>query len=119
MYYSAADMLAAPSVYESFGMAALEAMACRIPVLAFRVGGLAALVRHDWNGLLATPGDYHDFTAKLHTALTAADLGRMGRRARLTAQQFSWDMVTERTLALYDRLVRARYPLYRPASAAR
>jgi D-inositol-3-phosphate glycosyltransferase len=45
-YYSAAEVLAMPSLYESFGMVALEAMACGTPVIASEVGGLGYLVQN-------------------------------------------------------------------------
>jgi len=44
-YYSAAEVCVMPSLYESFGMVALEAMACGTPVIASRVGGLTYTVR--------------------------------------------------------------------------
>jgi D-inositol-3-phosphate glycosyltransferase len=44
-YYSAADVVIVPSHYESFGMVALEAMACGVPVVASQVGGLAFLIQ--------------------------------------------------------------------------
>jgi D-inositol-3-phosphate glycosyltransferase len=52
-YYSAADLLALPSSYESFGMVALEALACGTPVAATRVGAMEELLRNAPNGRLA------------------------------------------------------------------
>ncbi len=51
-YYSAADLLVLPSAYESFGMAALEAMACGTPVVATRVGAMEEIIRSGSNGEL-------------------------------------------------------------------
>ena len=52
IFYSACDTFAVPSRIESFGLTALEAMACGTPVVAFRTGGLAELVVHEKTGLL-------------------------------------------------------------------
>jgi D-inositol-3-phosphate glycosyltransferase len=104
-YYSAADVLAVPSAYESFGMAAVEAMACGTPVVAFRIGGLAETVTHGVSGLLAPPGDRDAFASLLETALAHPKGGKLGRQARLAAYQFSWRNVAARTVSLYDDLL--------------
>jgi D-inositol-3-phosphate glycosyltransferase len=105
-YYSAADVVAMPSAYESFGMAALEAMACETPVVAFRVGGLAETIRHGLTGFLATPGNREDFTRCLERALLHPDTARIGRQARLAAHGFQWRNVAAQTLELYDDVLR-------------
>ena len=57
LYYSAADLFALPSRYESFGMTAVEAAACGLPTLAFDVGGLSQAVREGKSGHLVPDGD--------------------------------------------------------------
>jgi D-inositol-3-phosphate glycosyltransferase len=114
-YYAAADVLAMPSVYESFGMAALESMACETPVVAFNAGGLATVIRDGRTGFLARSGDRNHFSQKLHAALAHEDLARVGRRARMSIQGLTWDATVEKTLQLYDRL-QAR-ALYAPRRA--
>lgn len=104
LYYSAADICAVPSAYESFGMVATEAMACQTPVVAFRVGGLAYTVKDGQTGFLAAPGISSDFTMKLRAALESGSLDAMGRQARLSVQRFTWDSIVERTLEVYDRV---------------
>jgi D-inositol-3-phosphate glycosyltransferase len=107
-YYSAADICAVPSIYESFGMAAVEAMACGTPVVAFGIGGLAGSVRHLQSGLLVEPGNRDAFGLALARALNSIDLICMGRRARLQAEQFDWRKSVDDTRALYDALVANR-----------
>jgi D-inositol-3-phosphate glycosyltransferase len=104
LYYSAADICAVPSAYESFGMVATEAMACQTPVVAFRVGGLAYTVKDGQTGFLASPGITSEFTDKLRVALDSDSLDTMGRQARLSVQRFAWDSIVDRTLDVYDRV---------------
>lgn len=106
LYYSAADICAVPSAYESFGMVATEAMACQTPVVAFRVGGLAQTIRDGQTGFLATPGITSDYSSKLLSAIESESLDAMGRQARLSVQRFTWDAMVERTLEAYDRVRR-------------
>lgn len=111
LYYSAADVLAMPSAYESFGMAAAEAMACETPVVGFRVGGLASLIEGGRTGFLAAPGDQTDYVSRLHAALWHDDLSRIGRAARRAVSHLGWDAVTESTADLYYDLLHSRIPL--------
>lgn len=112
-FYSAADVLAMPSAYESFGMAAVEAMACGTPVVAFRVGGLAETVCHGFTGYLAPPGDRHELARLLETVLTQGDADRLGRQARIAAHRYRWQNVAARTLDLYDDLLYQQRFAYR------
>ncbi|MBI3458438.1 MAG: glycosyltransferase [Candidatus Rokubacteria bacterium] len=107
-YYAAADLCLMPSLYESFGMVALEAMACGVPVVGSRVGGLALTVRDDVTGLLVPEGD----AAALAEGITGL-LEDDGRRARLGAQamewarRFAWPCIARAVLQVYSELVPA------------
>lgn len=104
-YYSAAVACVMPSLYESFGMVALEAMACGTPVIASRVGGLTFTVRDGETGFLVPERDPKALAEKLELVLTDECLRRrLSRRARQVAASYSWDIVTDTIEELYAEL---------------
>ncbi|HUF53045.1 MAG TPA: glycosyltransferase [Dehalococcoidia bacterium] len=107
-YYNAADVCAVPSYYESFGLVAVEAMACGVPVVASRVGGLKETVLDGRTGYLVPWRCPEPFAERLDLLLTN-DLLRlsMGREARVRAEQFRWSGVAEQVEAVYHELVSA------------
>ena len=80
---SASDVFLLPSAQESFGLAALEAMACEVPVVASRVGGLPEVIEHGVTGFLHPLDDLDGMAASALRLLTDAELHR---RAAETAQ---------------------------------
>ena len=85
---SAADVFLLPSAQESFGLAALEAMACEVPVVASRVGGLPEVVEHGVSGFLHAPEDLAGMAESTLRLLTDADLHRRAAAAaRETARR--------------------------------
>ena len=104
-YYSAAEVCIVPSHYESFGLVALEAMACGTPVIASRVGGLQSTVEDGVTGLLVPAGDPDALAEKLKLVLSDDDLRmRLGASARSKAQIYTWRSVADRILHLYEGL---------------
>ena len=90
-YYTAAAMVVVPSHYESFGMVALEAMACGTPVIASDVGGLSFNIADGFNGYLVPGGDPEALAYKIMLLLDQDELRRqLGRQARPWAERFSW-----------------------------
>jgi N-acetyl-alpha-D-glucosaminyl L-malate synthase BshA len=84
---SSADLFLLPSELESFGLAALEAMACEVPVVATNVGGIPEVVQHGVDGYLVEPEDVKEAGRYALEILTRADRGReMGHQARLNAK---------------------------------
>ena len=78
-----ADVFFLPSEYESFGLSALEAMACGVPVVCSDTGGLPEVVKHGETGILCKPGDIDAMAAALRGLLTDdARREEMGRAAR-------------------------------------
>jgi D-inositol-3-phosphate glycosyltransferase len=105
LYYSAADMLVMPSHYESFGMVAVEAMACGTPVVASDVGGLSFTVEDGVSGYLAPPGDDAAFAARMGTLLADEPLRQaLGVGARARAERFGWERIADEILSLYGQV---------------
>jgi N-acetyl-alpha-D-glucosaminyl L-malate synthase BshA len=103
----AADVFVLPSQHESFGLAALEAMACGVPVVGSRIGGLPEVIIHEETGYLCDPNDVPCMSAIVLGLLRNEDLRlKIGRAARARAEQeFNRDKVVARYVDAYRRLV--------------
>ena len=109
LWYSAADLCAVPSLTESFGLVALEAMACGTPVVATRVGGLQTVVEDGESGLLVPPGDHAALAEAIEQLLMDHRLRtHLAHGARDRAEHFTWQRVGDGIEALYDRVLAAR-----------
>src|SRR4029450_10275350 len=75
---SVSDLFLLPSAQESFGLAALEAMACEVPVIASCVGGLPEVITHEENGFLHAPDDLEGMARSAVRGLTDEQLRRRG-----------------------------------------
>jgi L-malate glycosyltransferase len=106
-YLSVADVLLLPSEQESFGLAALEAMACEVPVIASRVGGIPEVVTDGETGCLSEVGDVEKMSADAALILKDEKLrGEMGRRARAFAvSHYSTDLVIPQYIDFYERVL--------------
>jgi len=105
-YYSAADVLVMPSHYESFGMVALEAMACGTPVIASQVGGLAYLVKDGETGYHVPDQDPQALCDKLLLILGDPEQReKMGLRAAEYAKDYAWSNIASQILDVYKSLV--------------
>jgi N-acetyl-alpha-D-glucosaminyl L-malate synthase BshA len=106
-YLSLADLLLLPSESESFGLAALEAMACEVPVIASCTGGLPELVTPGETGFLAEVGDIHSMTEYAYRLLTDNALHRRMRQAcrRTAVERFNADDIVARYEAYYGRVL--------------
>jgi D-inositol-3-phosphate glycosyltransferase len=108
-YYSAADVVIVPSHYESFGMVALEAMACGTPVVASQVGGLAFLVQDGVTGYVVPDDDPAALGDRLAQLILNPDLRqKLGEQATYYAQDYSWENITSRMKTLYTGLLEQR-----------
>jgi len=98
---ASADLFLLPSQLESFGLAALEAMACEVPVIATNVGGVPEVVEHGVDGYLVEPGDVAGAAHYASEILSRADRGReMGQRARSNAKK---KFCSNDVIPLYER----------------
>jgi starch synthase len=104
---SHASVFVCPSVYEPFGLINLEAMACEVPVVATAVGGIPEIVVDGVTGSLVPPADPGALADRVNALLAdpalAARMGTAGRRRVL--DDFQWDVIADRTVALYEELV--------------
>ena len=105
-YYAAADVCAVPSLTESFGLVALEAMACGTPVVGTRVGGLQTLIEDGESGLLVPAGDYQALAESIARVLSDPRLRmHLAHGARDRAEHYTWRSVGERIEALYATIL--------------
>jgi D-inositol-3-phosphate glycosyltransferase len=107
-YYSAADMLIMPSYYESFGMVALEAMACGTPVIASQVGGLPYLVQDGKTGFVVPGGNPDALVEPLNRLMNDEALReKMGYQAAEYARKYSWDLIARQIADVYNKLLKS------------
>jgi D-inositol-3-phosphate glycosyltransferase len=107
-YYSAAEAVVVPSYYESFGMVALEAMACGTPVVASHVGGLAFLVQDGETGFTVPFDDPQALAARLLALLNDPDLRKqMGAGAADFAREYGWEKIAQRVIGVYKESIPA------------
>lgn len=105
-YYSAAEVVVMPSHYESFGMVALEAMACGTPVIASEVGGLAYLVRDGETGFTIPAEEPETLCEKLSWLLNDDELhAKMSAQAAAYAQDYAWEKIAKQIVYVYEGLV--------------
>ena len=97
---SIADVFLLPSAQESFGLAALEAMACEVPVVASNVGGLPEVIDHGRNGFLHPPGDFDGMARSAVALLTDPVLHR--RVAAAALEKVSSKFCEEKIVPLYE-----------------
>jgi D-inositol-3-phosphate glycosyltransferase len=110
-YYSAAEAVVMPSQYESFGMVALEAMACGTPVVASQVGGLAFLVKDGETGYTVPAGDPEALCHRLKMLINDKELQqKMGEQAFIFAQEYDWEKISGRIIQLYSEMLTKTSP---------
>ncbi len=113
LYYSAADVVVMPSHYESFGMVALEAMACGTPVVASDVGGLSYTVEDGVTGFLVPDRDPKALADSICDILNDEVFrDQLGAQARQVALRYSWQTITDCIVDVYREVApyEFRYP---------
>lgn len=110
-YYSAADVCVMPSYYESFGLVAVEALACGTPVIASRVGGLPKVVKHGQNGLLVGERSAEAFADSIGALYADEGYRRtLASAARASIGHLAWAAIAQRVARLYDSLLQVGSP---------
>ncbi|MEO6654546.1 MAG: N-acetyl-alpha-D-glucosaminyl L-malate synthase BshA [Pyrinomonadaceae bacterium] len=106
-YLGVADVFMLPSELESFGLAALEAQACEVPVIATRIGGIPEVVNEGESGFLSDVGDVDKMSIDTLKLLGDEDLRRsFGERGReLAVQRYSTSKIIPQYIAFYEKIV--------------
>ena len=101
-----ADVLVVPSVYEPFGIVALEGMAAGIPVVAANVGGLSEIIEHDRTGVLVYPKNFESIAWGVNRVLSDSGYSNwLVQNARRKVQEaYSWKAVAKRTVEVYEKV---------------
>jgi L-malate glycosyltransferase len=104
-YLCASDVLLLPSEMESFGLAALEAMACEVPVIASRVGGIPEVIDDGDTGFLSEVGDVEKMAGDAARLLADHELRKaMGRRARASAvARYDTNRIIPQYIEFYEK----------------
>jgi mannosylfructose-phosphate synthase len=103
--YRQAAVFVLPSLFEPFGMTALEAMACGRPVVASRLGGIREVVTSEESGLLVDPASANDFSAAILKLLNDEQLARrIGEQGRdIVRVRYSWEAIASRHIEFYEK----------------
>ncbi|MCW1296759.1 MAG: glycosyltransferase family 4 protein [Candidatus Parvarchaeota archaeon] len=106
-FYAASDICIFPSLYEPFGIVALEAMAMKKPVIVGKTGGLQEIVIHEKTGLHVRPGNSDDIANAIIELLSdekkMIQFGEEGRKR--VEENFTWDKIAMKTIEVYQKLL--------------
>jgi len=102
-YYAMADLVVLPSLSEAFGMSILEGMACGLPVVVSANSGVSALITDRENGYILQ--SFADLPKILEDFYESGNRGVMGKNARKTAEEYTWERVASEHEQLYTEIV--------------
>ncbi len=105
-WLGASDILILPSLEEGFGLVALEAMSCGLPVVASQVGGLREFIENEKDGFLVKPGNSKEIAEKVKLLINNKNLyQRISKTAREKALKYDIKKQAKKIKVLYDKLV--------------
>ncbi|MBI5680823.1 MAG: glycosyltransferase family 4 protein [Methanobacterium sp.] len=107
IYFKSADIFCLPSITkaEAFGIVNLEAMACGVPIIASRLGGIPDIVKNEENGLLVNPNDSKSLADAILFLLKNEDIAqKMGNKGKRMVKDYSWEKIAEETDKIYKEL---------------
>jgi L-malate glycosyltransferase len=109
-YIGIADLSLLPSELESFGLAALEAQACEVPVIASRVGGIPEVVTDGESGFLSDVGDTEKMSNDVLVLLNNEELSKkFGARGReLSVARYNAEKIIPQYIAFYEKVLGAK-----------
>ena len=106
-YYRQAALFVLPSLFEPFGMTAIEAMACGTPVIASKFGGIKNVISSNQNGILINPENPEEFSneiiALLKNKIKTKDIGQKGYET--IVKYYSWEAIAKRHLTFYQKYI--------------
>ncbi len=109
LLYSAADVVAVPSIQENLSNVIIESLACGAPVVGFDIGGNSDMVDHKHNGYLATPFDTQDLADGLQWALEHPIYNKVSQNAREKAvKTYDQHVVVPQYVALYEEILKGK-----------
>jgi len=109
--YSAADLFVFPSLYEGFGLPALEAMACGVPVITSNSSSLPEIVGDA--GIMINPYKYEELSEAITRVLSDEELRKkMKEKSLKRSKKFSWEQTAQQTLEIYEDLYHRTHPFH-------
>ncbi len=104
-YYNAAEVMVLPSYYESFGMTALEAMACEVPVIITNTSGISSLFGHELSQLIVSANNPLELASQIDNAINNQQFRReYQQKVRQLIRHFTWEETARKTTAVYKRI---------------
>jgi glycosyltransferase involved in cell wall biosynthesis len=101
------DVLVQPSIVEGISTTLLESMACKIPIIATKIGGNQEIIEHKKTGILVEPGRMESFLDSIHQLMSDKQFANnLVDEAYRYVQKYDWNVVGESYLSLYHKLLR-------------
>jgi UDP-glucose:(heptosyl)LPS alpha-1,3-glucosyltransferase len=106
-YYAASDIFVFPSLHEGFGLVITEAMSSGLPVITTKLTGASEIITDEYDGFLLNEVNPKEIAEKMSILIEDENLRRqMGRNARETAENYTWDETAKRTLEVYEEILK-------------